>query len=354
MRIVLHIGTHKTGTTAIQHALNADRALLRQEGIWYPHEEELLSGGDQRPHHLDLARSLDVTRHPKRYNKQQIDQITRAICTGAQEHATTIISAEAFWRIGFGHPEPDGSNREHLWSIKRQTIQRIRHLFAGAEAEVVVCLREHVHYVQSLYSEFLLSTQYRGSIRQFEKTYRHALSYQRQLEEWGREFPVTVYSYEQLSQNNMLPLELLRRATKRPDLQLPRAHLRANASQPIACIAIKRHLNHLPLDAPLRQKIQRKARKRFQRSSSSTISRLRQANSWCSATELQAIAARFADDDAAVRRHYCPELSSRWQGRNCKRDRSIQPLSTEEELLAIGWVHRKFAPLLHQPAQARP
>lgn len=36
MRVILHIGTEKTGTTSIQAALNADRRALKAKGILYP------------------------------------------------------------------------------------------------------------------------------------------------------------------------------------------------------------------------------------------------------------------------------------------------------------------------------
>lgn len=353
MAIILHIGTHKTGTTAIQRFLERNRRALREAGIWYPHEAELLTGGEQRPHHLDLARSLDVTRHAKRYSPEQIAQITRAICSGAQQHQTTIISAEAFWRIGFGHPDPDGHNREHLWSIKKLNIQHIRQLFDGADVEISACLRDHANYIQSLYSEFLISTQYRGSIRQFETTYQHALSYHRQLSTWAKEFPVSVHSYEQLSTDGRLPLNFLQKVCRQENLATVVEHedLRANRSDPIACIAIKRHLNQLDLPAERRQKIYCKVRKRWRRSDSRMIRTLREVNAWCTTAESEALAERFRRDDQQVREDYCPQLSDRWKDCDPQRARSIHPLRTRDERLAIGWCHRKFAHLFTLPAE---
>ena len=43
--LVLHIGTHKTGTTALQVALAADRRRLAAQGIVYPR----LAGAAARP-----------------------------------------------------------------------------------------------------------------------------------------------------------------------------------------------------------------------------------------------------------------------------------------------------------------
>ena len=35
-RLIVHIGTHKTATTTIQHHLAANRKVLASRGIWYP------------------------------------------------------------------------------------------------------------------------------------------------------------------------------------------------------------------------------------------------------------------------------------------------------------------------------
>ena len=52
MRTVLHIGQQKTGTTALQHTLVADRERLTQAGICYPDAGHQRSGnGELRPSH---------------------------------------------------------------------------------------------------------------------------------------------------------------------------------------------------------------------------------------------------------------------------------------------------------------
>lgn len=54
MRIIIHGGMHKTGTTSLQHILAANRATLLEEGIWYP-------GPDAQHHRMLNVKDNDWT-----------------------------------------------------------------------------------------------------------------------------------------------------------------------------------------------------------------------------------------------------------------------------------------------------
>lgn len=43
-KVILHVGTHKTGTTSIQAALAASRPALQAAGILYPDVSPFLGG----------------------------------------------------------------------------------------------------------------------------------------------------------------------------------------------------------------------------------------------------------------------------------------------------------------------
>ena len=166
MTIFLHIGSHKTGTTAIQNYLARHRDPLCQQGIWYPKDSDLLEGGRNSSNHLNIARSLDCTGKPKAYNKDQLQTMVAALVTKARDYDTTILSAEAFWRIGFGRHSPDGDN-SILWQRKQANVAAIRELFGGqVDVRVVAVLRERMAYLQSSYSEFILATYYQNPIHQ--------------------------------------------------------------------------------------------------------------------------------------------------------------------------------------------
>ena len=126
MTIFLHIGTHKTGTTAIQRHLGRNADFYASQGLWYPRESELLEGGREAPTHLNIARSLDCTTKPKPYSEEQLQAMARALVTKASRYAHTIVSAEAFWRIGFGRidQEEDRELRAPRGWLRRGVVAR--------------------------------------------------------------------------------------------------------------------------------------------------------------------------------------------------------------------------------------
>jgi hypothetical protein len=100
MRIVLHIGTPKTGTTAVQNFLFASRERLLALGILYP-STGLVTGDAYGARHKGLThRQHDNVRRWRAF---------RAELDASPAH-TAIVSCEAFWR----YPERASSLRKKL------------------------------------------------------------------------------------------------------------------------------------------------------------------------------------------------------------------------------------------------
>lgn len=92
MQIILHIGSHKTGTSAIQHFSRLNRDLLLEHGIFWP-EEKLQDNPNQ---HSDLTKMLRVDT-----DNSARDYIER--CLKAAQHAGAeklFLSGEDFYNIG--------------------------------------------------------------------------------------------------------------------------------------------------------------------------------------------------------------------------------------------------------------
>ncbi|HET6910568.1 MAG TPA: hypothetical protein VFH54_14615 [Mycobacteriales bacterium] len=86
--VLLHVGPHKTGTTALQNALHASRAELRRNGVTYP-------GRD--PQHRRAARAVTggkalLGERPIRM--REWDQVVRE--TGRRGRSRVVISSECF------------------------------------------------------------------------------------------------------------------------------------------------------------------------------------------------------------------------------------------------------------------
>ena len=126
MRIVLHIGPHKTGTTSIQTHL---AALLREPmagGYWYP-----VPGGRLGPGHADLARACLKEARP-------VAELDRVIATAqAAEVGTLVLSSEEF---------------AHAFPVR---FARLKDVLEGYEIHLVVTLNEIGRRAGSIWQELV-------------------------------------------------------------------------------------------------------------------------------------------------------------------------------------------------------
>ncbi|MBN9022024.1 MAG: hypothetical protein J0H08_08010, partial [Rhizobiales bacterium] len=95
MTVVLHIGTHKTGTTAIQRFAAANRAKLRARGLWYPSYDEIKLFVHYGHHHVSHAIANENG------NRLSLDETRRFldhVVAKKRPGETLLISAEPFYR----------------------------------------------------------------------------------------------------------------------------------------------------------------------------------------------------------------------------------------------------------------
>lgn len=352
MPIHLHIGTHKTGTTAIQRQLRRNREALKRRGIWYPSEAELLPGSEEKSiPHRRIAISLDNTKGPKPFTPDELRVMAKTLLQQSKCYRHTILSSEAFWRIGFA-ALPDHYSREELWLRKASNVEKVRRLFGDADVQIWAVLRERGAYIQSGYSEFILATLYTKGIDAFLHSYAHSWDYAQQLETWSTAFPVHALSYERLCSNHQLPLDFLRHLCGE---DLPQACLqpdprpRVNISDPLACVAFKRFLNQLPLHFHQRRKIYNKYNQIFldaiRRTSISTQLRtLASINSWLHPADLRSLRQALAKGDQDIRRRFCPELVSQptgWWASRSWSSAGARAMTAGDERQVIDWMLRR-------------
>jgi hypothetical protein len=104
MHVILHIGSPKTGSTALQHALFAARGALRAHGVLYP----VLSAAQESHNHGPLAMALfEERRLPRRFRfldparREGLLQETRqelAYQLGRYAPRCLVLSSEYFYR----------------------------------------------------------------------------------------------------------------------------------------------------------------------------------------------------------------------------------------------------------------
>lgn len=134
--LVLHIGTHKTGTTTLQVALRAKRWRLAAQGIVYP---RLAGAADQAGHHVLATHWIEM---PARFRiGPSADVQWRALAeTHAGGDRRVVLSSENFSRA---YPQ-------------QVDYSELARLTDGFGRRSVVCyLRNQAAYIQSVYGQVL-------------------------------------------------------------------------------------------------------------------------------------------------------------------------------------------------------
>ena len=145
-RLILHAGTHKTGTSAIQSFARTHRAALLARGWLYPGLAGLAEDGTA-PHHIfahalagrsELVTALDAMDLPRAWAEE------------AERHgADLFLSAEPFYRHVLQQERTRGD-----WLVgRRRYLARLAKVLAPFEVEVLLVYRRPDDFVRSLFQE---------------------------------------------------------------------------------------------------------------------------------------------------------------------------------------------------------
>jgi hypothetical protein len=159
-QLVLHMGTHKTGTTAIQQALSDARSSLRDRGTVYPDARDEL-GGSSTAHHR-LAHALTGT------DAGQLSAAHRFLERVADEagpEETVVLSAEPFYR--HVHGTRDTWRVEDYWPRRRCYLEGVASALERWEVTVLLYLRPPDDLAASLYLEAVAAGTCTSSFEQF-------------------------------------------------------------------------------------------------------------------------------------------------------------------------------------------
>ena len=129
--VVLHIGTHKTGTKSLQSMLAENGTWFAEQGLYYPATGRLHDGGH---HNLAWELSNDPRFEPANGSFDDLVHELRH-----DEPPSVLLSSEDFESL-YRRAEPLAGFRSALEEL-------------GYEVEVVVLLRDPADYVSSLYDE---------------------------------------------------------------------------------------------------------------------------------------------------------------------------------------------------------
>ena len=164
-RIYLHIGTHKTGTTALQFFLWNNRIRLMELGFLYP---EIGLGGGYA--HGVLANIIKPNNRDDRLTEYK-KEFNREI--GSSHVPNILLSSEVFL---------EGLN---VADSVRQFIDQ-----DAFDVSIIVYLRNQVDWLQSVYNEVIRDPyrRFTGDIFQLREYQQKYHDYERILEPWVKHF----------------------------------------------------------------------------------------------------------------------------------------------------------------------
>ena len=233
VRLVLHIGSTKTGSTYIQHFCHLNRGALLRQGVWYP--EFGLYWQPNRPH--KTAGHALFQRAARSGN----DTLRSLLWSGleALDHqvSTIVLSSEAFF-------------------LAEQPQVLLEYLH-GFDLEVLVYLRRQDDWANSQYAEFVgggaVSRTSLSPAQWIElETSRHRMSYDTLLEPWLHAVGagnITVRPYEkaQMHEGELLADFCAQVGiTELSSLQRPRGKQANHFPLRARHVMALRHFNRLP------------------------------------------------------------------------------------------------------------
>ncbi|MEA3642636.1 MAG: hypothetical protein VBE63_22230 [Lamprobacter sp.] len=141
-RLYLHLGTHKTGTTALQAFSVANRDRLKSLGLYYPNFSPFTPGPKDGHHALAHAFSDEPTQLSQTQAESLIGQWHAEAC---ETGLTVIISAEAIYRHVLGNG--------NFLEKRRRYLEKLNTALADFEVIPVLVFRRPDDYLRSLYQE---------------------------------------------------------------------------------------------------------------------------------------------------------------------------------------------------------
>jgi hypothetical protein len=191
VQLILHIGTHKTGTSALQECLRRNEQILAARGIHYAR-----MAPSKNSNGLGRLVAKGGSAEVRAFIDRHLDKATTL---GAN---TLVISAEALYAMTIFFHKFNGRQCDY-WKSESKAIAFLHSLLpANLPTRLTVFFRRQDYFLESLYRQVVKSRAVTNPIDEFRLFMGEALDYWRHMEIWSAVFPnCAVYTYEQASNN---------------------------------------------------------------------------------------------------------------------------------------------------------
>jgi hypothetical protein len=234
MRLILHAGTHKTGTTSIQKALYEHRDYLREHGLYSPFAETFTTPKKSKKDyrltrallkyagsfglkgllnatldpfigsraHLNLSHLIaDNTTQSTRSVERFFDEVRRNMRDGE----TIILSSEAIYRHVLGTRVLSAMLAPDYFQNRQRYLEALREFLVGFDTEVVLYVRDYGYFLSWLRRALEREGAWSGSGKEFKVQYSEHFAYEKQIALFQEFFPkVIVHSYEEAKAESLI------------------------------------------------------------------------------------------------------------------------------------------------------
>lgn len=139
LRLIIHAGTPKTGTTSLQNYLDKKQRKLRGKGILYPHNLEKLTN-THAPKHQWFEKNL-VTTNLERF----LENFKNILSQVKMNTHTIILSSEGIYNYWWDFPD-----------ASKDVLSTLSQLF---EVELWVWFRDPLTFIESYYKQCIRNPQ---------------------------------------------------------------------------------------------------------------------------------------------------------------------------------------------------
>ncbi len=236
MELILHIGTHKTGTSSIQGFCANERRFLEEHGVMYAFPANL-SGMSSTP--ISVAIAKHETDQVAKFFDRILGQAKR---TGAQK---VLVSDESFFTMNTSSDHSSPFSEAEYWEQEEKLVGNLAKILAPHTVNVkIVCyVRRQPEFIESLYSQRVKEF-YSGTIDDFVSDHRYALDYYSLLDIWAKQFGEDAIKVRVFDPTKNVVLDFLDFVLNiKGARDIGASQIRANIRIPADILAFKQQLN---------------------------------------------------------------------------------------------------------------
>lgn len=186
VKIFVHIGTHKTGTTSIQKFARSNEEKLKMKGFFYPGYSIL--GKKEHYGHHHIAHALAMQKN-NRIDAKTAECFFEKVIKIGEKYDYVFLSAEPFYRHFYGQKTVAQKSNTY-WEAREKYIMSLKQCFADHvnKVEIIITIRRQSDFAMSLYKESVKATRYSKTFLDFLDEHWYYFEYFQQIKLWEKIF----------------------------------------------------------------------------------------------------------------------------------------------------------------------